>query len=84
LLSETSLNIDDIDRLKRINSDILYQDRIQHNQYVLLINQYKEQTIDNFAFQEFSLKELEKCNDIEFLKGNGLSKTKIDSNRKLY
>ncbi|WP_341758607.1 N-6 DNA methylase [Candidatus Tisiphia endosymbiont of Ditula angustiorana] len=82
LLSETSLNIDDIDRLKKINFDILYQDRIQHNQYVLLINQYKEQTIDNFAFQKFSLKELEKCDDIEFLKGNGLSKTKIDSNGK--
>ncbi|WP_341756611.1 MULTISPECIES: hypothetical protein [unclassified Candidatus Tisiphia] len=45
MLSETSLNIDDIDRLKKMNFDILYQNKIQHNQYVLLINQYKEQII---------------------------------------
>lgn len=82
LLSETSLNIDDIERLKKINFDVFYRDKIQRNQYILLINQYKGQVVGNFAFQKFSLKELDKCKDIEFLKGNGLSKTKIDSNGK--
>lgn len=82
LLSETSLKIEDIDRLKKINFDILYKEKIKRNQYILLINQYKEQVIDNFAFHKISLEELEKCNDIKFLKGNGLSKTKIDGNGK--
>ena len=71
---------DDIDRLKKINFNILYKDKIRNNQYILLINHYKEQIIHQFAFQTISLKELEETTDLEFLKGNGLSKAKINSN----
>ncbi len=82
MLSETSLNIEDIERLKKINFNIFYLDKIRCNQYVLLMNQYKEQAIENFTFPKFSLKELEKCNEIKFLKGSGLSKAKVDNNGK--
>ena len=80
LLSESSLNTHDIDRLKKINFNIFYKDKIRNNQYILLINHYKEQIVDQFAFQTISLKELEEVKDIEFLKGKGLSKAKINSN----
>ncbi|ETO22024.1 type I restriction-modification system methyltransferase subunit [Reticulomyxa filosa] len=79
LLSEASLNIDEIERLKRINFDVLYKNKVRNNKYVLLANQYKEQVIDNFAFQEFSLQELEEIKHIEFKKGNALSKTEVEN-----
>lgn len=77
LLSERNLKIDEIERLKKINFDILYKNQLKINKYIFLINHYKEQIVEGFNFDSVQLKELSFLKDIEFLKGKGLSKSQL-------
>lgn len=76
LLSETSLNVDDIERLKKINFDALAKDTLRNNKYVLLANQYKEQ---NCKWSMASIKDLIESKVIIAKKGKTITKERAIS-----
>ena len=77
LLSSNNLNVDEIEKLKRLNFKILYKEKLKENNYIFLPNQYIEQEIDNYKHKMVSLSELEEQKIIEFSKGEKLNKNKI-------
>ena len=82
LLSSNNLNVDEIEKLKRLNFKILYKEKLKENNYIFLPNQYIEQEIDNYKHKMVSLSELEEQKIIEFSKGEKLNKNKISETGK--